>query len=154
MTTRNYLANGHTLREQRYVPPTPWVGTSTQPSLPWETSLCVSLYCYPRGTFQPNARRRRGRFYLPPMSSAVLASNNSGFVADNVAHGVLSQMHDFCRDAWQSYLGVDEAHLGVFSRADSTVYPVVQISLDAKIDSQRRRQNREIAGALVTPFSY
>lgn len=152
--TRNFLENGHTLREQVFVPDTPWTGTATQPSLPWETALCISLYTYPRGSFITDGKRKRGRFYMPPFSSAVLASNDSGFIADNVAHGVLGQMHDFLRDAWQSHLGVDEGTLGVLSRVDGVCRPVIQISLDAKIDSQRRRQNREIAGVLTQDFSY
>jgi hypothetical protein len=69
VVARNFLANGHTNHEQVAVADGGWVGTASGASLPWETSLCTSLYTYPRGSFVSDARRKRGRYYLPPMTT-------------------------------------------------------------------------------------
>lgn len=148
----NYLANGHTLHEQNFVPETPWVGSDSAAAMPWETSLAVSLYTYPRGTFVTDGRRKRGRCYLPPMAASQLDPSNSGFFKNSNFAGLLTAVSAWLNDADQDRLGVQVGRLAVFSRADSETRDVVQISMDAKFDSQRRRQNREIAGHVEVAY--
>lgn len=152
VTATNYLANGHINHQQRVPVGATWVGTSDPPALPWETSLAVSLYTYPRGTFVSNGRRKRGRFYLPPMASSALDPSNSGYLHDSSVGPLLSDMHDFLAAAGESGVGVPVGVLGVYSRVDGVVRDVSELSLDAKFDSQRRRQNRESAGYDVVDF--
>lgn len=148
----SYLANGHILAQQSNNETTGWHGTASGAALPWETALACSLYTYPRGTFVPNGKRKRGRFYLPPMAADQLDASNSGFLADAAVASLLGHLHDFVLAAQESDAGVPVGHLSVFSRMDSELRHVTQISLDAKFDSQRRRQNRELAGYQVTDF--
>lgn len=152
VTASSYLANGHTLHEQNYVPSTPWQGAGPAPSLPWETAMAISLYTYPRGTFVTNGKRKRGRFYLPPFSASTLDHSNSGYFLDSNFHTFVANMRAFLVAAQDDELGVPVGALGVFSRMDSVIRPVVQVSADAKIDSQRRRQNRETAGTYEVAF--
>lgn len=152
VTARNFLADGHTNHEQSYVSTAGWVGTAPGAALPWETSLAVSLYTYPRGTFVANGRRKRGRFYLPPMSASTLDSSNSGFYTNSVLPALLTEVKAFCGDAQQDMVGADVGVLTVYSRADGVTRDVVQLTLDAKFDSQRRRENRETAGVITTTF--
>lgn len=149
VTARNFLANGHTNHEQVFVADGSWVGTSPGASMPWETSLCCSLYTYPRGTFIPQARRRRGRFYLPPMGADQLDGSNSGFFLNSALAGLLSELHAFVSAAQQDMVGVQVGDLVVYSRTGGDSNNVTQLSIDAKFDSQRRRQNREPVGYIT-----
>jgi len=148
-----YNLNGSTKARETHVAGTPWVGTSTSPALPWETALAVSLYTYPRGTFVTNGKRKRGRFYLPPMSANNLDASNSGFFQNATIGALLAEMADFLAMVNRDGLGVAISTLSVFSRTDSILRPVTQLSVDAKFDSQRRRQNREQAGHIEVPFA-
>lgn len=152
VTARNFLANGHTNHEQVFVADGSWVGNADGASMPWETSLCVSLYTYPRGSFIPNARRRRGRFYLPPMSANQLDSTNTGFFHDSGVAPLLAEMDAFLTAAREDMVGVQVGDLVVYSRVAGESNPVTQLSLDAKFDSQRRRQNREPVGYITLDF--
>lgn len=143
---RTFNADGSTALEASKGPTTPWVGSADPPALPWETSLCVSLYTYQPGTFQSHGRRHRGRFYLPPMAASVLDNSNSGFVANSSIAARLAGYKVFVNLVGTKPDGDEYARPGVFSRVDSEVRIATWISLDAKIDSQRRRQNRETAG--------
>lgn len=148
----SYLSTGHILRQQAYSGDDAWVGAAADPALPWETSLAVSLYTYPRGTFVSHGRRKRGRFYLPPMAASMLDSSNSGYFPDGNIDSQLGYMKAFLGDVNQDMVGVPVGTLSVFSRMDSTLRPVTQITLDAKYDSQRRRQNRETVGYAAVDF--
>lgn len=130
-----------------------WVGTADTAALPWETSLCTSLYTYPRGTFVPQQRRKRGRFYLPPMAADQLDPSNSGYFNDGSLPDLLTEIMAFLQDAEKTDVGVSTGTLSVFSRKDSLLRPVSQVSIDAKFDSQRRRQNRENVGWIAESFS-
>jgi len=141
-----YNAAGHTIREQRFIHDVAWQGSGSGAAMPWETSLCCSLYTYPRGSFQPNARRLRGRFYTPPMSASVLDPSNSGYFSDSGLHAFHTQMNSFVRDVGQDNNGVQVGQAVVFSRVNGSYAPVIETSMDAKFDSQRRRENRETAG--------
>lgn len=148
VTCTSYDASGKTLFEQNYVAGTPWQGASSGKALPWEVSLAVSLYTYPRGTFVQNGRRKRGRYYLPVQTSNQLANNDSGYYDDSLIAGQLLEQVSFLSDSQQDSLGVQIADLAVFSRMDGVLRPVTDVYIDAKFDSQRRRENREVAGVL------
>lgn len=152
VTATNYLTTGHILHQQNYVGDGSWVGEHPGPAMPWETALAVSLYTYPRGTFVTHGRRKRGRYYMPPMAAGVLDGSNSGYYSDSALAALLAECKAFLEDAGQDKLGATIGTLSVFSRVDSELRPVSQVTLDAKFDSQRRRENREKAGYLVTPF--
>jgi len=146
--TYRYDAAGHVIGIGSYQDPAPWHGTSTSPCLPWETSLALSLYTYPRGSFVPNPRRRRGRIYLPPMSSAQLELANSGYYSDSDLPNLFEELHDFVQNSGDDALGVALAPLVVFSRVAEALYPVTDLYIDARFDSQRRRENAQVAGKL------
>ena len=150
-TARTFLANGHTLAESIKVPATAWVGGSGEPCLPWETSLCISLYAYQPGTFVVNGKRKRGRYYLPPMSTNVMAQDYSGFMDNTIFLAILNEQNSFQQGCVDGSGGPLIVTLAVFSRVDSDLYPVLYVVGDAKIDSQRRRQNRETAGRVSIP---
>jgi len=151
-TTRMFDSVGHTQIESIQPPSHPWQGSAVAPALPWETSLCVSLYTYQPGTFIVNGRRHRGRFYLPPMAAAALDTSNSGYLKNSSVAPMLAGMKVFINAVG---LGADDTYIaraGVFSRMDSVVRQATYVVLDAKFDSQRRRQNRETAGRVNLPL--
>jgi hypothetical protein len=130
-----------------------WHGTHAGPSLPWETALVCSLYSYPRGSFQVNPRRKRGRIYLPPMAASVLDTSNSGYVSDALVTEILAACANFIEDAEKESLGVALSPPVIFSRVGQELYEVTDLYMDAKIDAQRRRQNSETAGVIHLPLS-
>lgn len=141
-----YNADGTTRQEQRVVTDSgDWVGSQIR-SLPWECSLCVSLYSYTPGTFIPHARRRRGRYYLPPLGAGVLANNSSGQLSDDEAMTLLSDQKDWLLAVTGSSLGSGIAWSpGVMSSVDSHLYALTDMAIDGKIDSQRRRERQQPA---------
>lgn len=142
-----------TIKSQKEVAATGgWVGTDTGAALPWETSLATSLYSYPRGTFVPQARSKRGRYYMPPMAASQLDGSNSGFFLDSEIEAMLSECAAFLGDARKTDVGVTTGTLCVYSRKLGDTFPITEISMDAKFDSQRRRQNREAAGIVKVDF--
>jgi hypothetical protein len=147
-TVRCYQPNGHTLRESIKPPTAAWVGTAAGASLPWETSLCVSEYAYTPGSFTPDQRRKRGRYYLPPFGATLLDPSNSGFVDNTIMAGLLADQKTFVNALGANPGDGDVFEPCIFSRADSALYKTTHLVVDAKIDSQRRRQNREIAGRI------
>jgi hypothetical protein len=150
----HYDATGHTANEQRAVTTTgDWIGSQIR-GLPWETSLVISLYTYTPGTFIANARRRRGRCYLPPLGASVLANNGSGFLPDADALNILTAFEAFLTDVRGVALagGVNWAP-GVFSREDGAIRVLTDLGVDGKIDSQRRRQKSEIPVRQYLPYT-
>ena len=151
-TARIFSADGKTLAESVKVPADAWQGTSSSPALPWETSLCISLYTYTPGTFVPNGRRRRGRYYLPPMGSQVLDHSNSGFYDNTLIAPSLTEQRLFYSKLYAgAFPGTLVVIPVVYSRVAEDMNPVTHLVTDAKIDSQRRRQNREVAGRINLP---
>jgi hypothetical protein len=138
-----------------------WVGTGSK-SLPWETALVVSLFGYERGVFAADKGRKRGRFYLPPMSSTAL--NDVGGEVDSTAMNNLgTNMVAFLNDvqgmefsSGDGPSGSDYANLVVMSigtpdkQLPPTTYPVTNVYIDSKFDSQRRRERQQPARQTVT----
>lgn len=145
---RHYGPDGKLANEQSAVPNNPWVGTASPPALPWETSLAVSTYTYEPGTFTPHGRRKRGRYYQPPMAASALDHSNSGYHDDTSMAAVLTEQVGFLRLLGTNDFGVQQAVPCVFSRMDGVLRPITWLAIDAKFDSQRRREHSEPAGRL------
>jgi hypothetical protein len=130
-----------------------WVGSATD-SLPWETSLAVSLFGYERGVFATNKGRKRGRFYLPPMGVNVL-SGKSGQLTDTALTALNTQLGAFLNDVQgmnfssgspeqdEDYFNLVVMSIGTPSKQlDPTTTPVTHMYIDGELDSQRRRQRQ------------
>lgn len=153
---RCFSTTGHTVAEQQKVPATPWTGSSSAPALPWETSLCISEYGYEPGTFASDARRQRGRYYLPPMSSSVLAAGDSGQLDGSTITAIMNEQFAFYQALGDgSGLPLIVEHV-IFSRGAKlngvllppNNYVVTYLSADATMDSQRRRRNKQTSGRI------
>lgn len=163
VTARRTSTTDATLDKQVYLPTDDtWVGSETSGTLPWQTSLCISPYSYLRGSYIPNRRRRTGRFYLPPMSTNVLYAVDDGLLDPTLVATLLDELHP----AWKAIQTADystsglEPIFGINSRGpfkDPTVlphfFPVVQLTADNKLDSQRRRTKRLESVIATVPYS-
>lgn len=146
-------ADGSTLNKKVAPPSDPWRGTQAGDSLPWETSLVVSLYTYPMGTFVPNGRQRRGRNYMPPMAAGVLdTAGTGGFVSTALRDHVLGDFHSFLDGFRNVSPGVPYGVPVVVSRVSSTAHPIVSLACDVKLDSQRRRERKEVPPKVAVAF--
>jgi hypothetical protein len=120
-----------------------WVGGGTQ-SLPWQCTPCVSLYTYPRGDFVVHGKSRRGRIYLPPAAAGILGDAHSAMVTtgncDNILNYVggffdelIAQTYSTTPSSWQP---------GVLSVVQNEFNILTQLSMDTKLDTQRRREKQ------------
>lgn len=126
--------------------PGDWRGTASGNSLPWEVAFCVSLYTYTRGAFVPNARRRRGRVYMPGLDTSCIAGGKSGLVSTSFAEGVRDDFGLVLSDM----VGAPDVphttsswHPGVLSKVAGQFNELTMLSVDNKLDSQRRREKQE-----------
>lgn len=129
-----------------------WAGTQGV-SMPWETSIAVTLYGYDPSGFVAEAANKRGRFYLPPMAQGALG-NVDGFLDPSPAATLQTdigaflgqvnglELHDY------GELTRDTMALGILSRRRSIFTPVAFYGIDRKFDTQRRRENKQV------PFRY
>lgn len=150
----HYSTAGATVNEKRAVAgPTDWVGSQIR-SLPWECSLAFSLYSYTPGTFVAHAARRRGRCYMPPLGAGVLANNSAGQLADDEAMSLLTDFKTWLTDVFSHTYDSDKHFQpSVFSREAVHLYPVTDLVVDGKIDSQRRRERQQNATRQTLSFS-
>jgi hypothetical protein len=147
VTAKHYNADFTTAHEQTYSPSSKWKGTDSGASLPWETTLCISPYSYTPGTFIPHGRRRRGRMYLPPMAASQLDGSNTGFFVNSEIAAFGDEVRAFGNACAQDKLELNKVVTpGVFSRLDGRLWTWTDIAFDAKFDSQRRREHRQLAG--------
>lgn len=152
--------NGHTLFEQFSVATgaLAWRGSSSSQALPWQTAWVLSIYGYQPGTFTPLGKHLRGRMYLPAPASGSLRSN-TGEMSDSDTSDMTHQ--------WGTVLAQVQGHtyslfptfgpvLGINSRSTSTFAPCTWLRSDTKIDTQRRRANRETGdvGIAAYPSSF
>lgn len=131
-----------------------WSGTATN-SLPWETTVCISLYGYVPGTFTPNKPRKRGRLYLPPPAASA-SSGTAGQVFSADLSELVGNVTAFFNAVQGSPLGNttgpgenDYFDLRVISRGTPekplapTSTPIIVVQADSRIDSQRRREQSQ-----------
>jgi hypothetical protein len=144
--TAHFNTAGHTLEEQTYAASSLWAGTASGASLPWQVSLCVSLYGYQPGQFATNARSKRGRVYLPPMATALIANNANGELDSSHVSQAMALLRNMVIDLGGYTMPTaptgTSAAVSVFSRKLQTTFPVTWIACDNKWDTQRRRVNR------------
>jgi hypothetical protein len=125
-----------------------WVGSGPGATLPWETSIAVTLYGFDPVAFTPYASRKRGRFYLPPMSTN-MCSGGAGALDLTNMDALLAQFQSFIQDVngilLHDYSEVDRdgVEVGVLSRKGGIFSPVTHLAIDNRFDVQRRRQNRQ-----------
>lgn len=121
-----------------------FIGTGA--SLPWECAIVVSMAAYPPGGFAPNKGRHRGRFYLPGVPASVITGTEAQMPDTAVqayserAAAWLEAINDVVSDDFDTQMRVV-----ILSRVDDAAYDVQHIWVDSKIDSQRRRENRQPA---------
>lgn len=117
-----------------------WSGSGAD-SLPWECSLVITTEAIPAGTNVPNARRRRGRIYLPPMSPTVLAGVN-GFILNTAQPTIMAAALAWL-EAWNDEVSGAQTRVVVLSRRGAMQTDVDHVSMDSQLDLQKRRQNRQ-----------
>jgi hypothetical protein len=124
-----------------------WAGASGQPFGPWDVACAVSLYAYQPGTFDPLAKYKRGRFYLPPFNNNVYgtAANAGRFDRPSFAATLVPALSAFLNDVHDMSVGAtdvvatDSMRLCVASQTRSLASDVVAMRLGMKPDSQSRR---------------
>lgn len=154
VTVAHESTSGHVLHEQVYAinEDDSWVGSSSTGSLPWQTSMVVSLYAYARGTFVANARNKRGRIYLPPFTTTSLSNSDSGLMTDSYAQArrdeIGQMLTDINNHTW-THTAAFHPFPGVNSRGPFKdpakgphFYAITELSCDNKLDTQRRRVNQ------------
>lgn len=130
---------------------TSWAGSSSGPCMPWQISQVVGLYTYTPGSFISQAATRRGRVYLPPPASSVLASANTGVMDDTKASAVMAAFKDCLHDTATTIAGTSLGP-GVVSRKREAFFGLTDLTTDVKLDTQRRRTHSEDVARLTTAY--
>ena len=135
-----YDTSLHTEFEEVYVDSTPWAGSGGS-SLPWQVACVVGLYSYTPGTFILNARRRRGRVYLPAFAASMPADGARGALGGSQADSILTWFNAFIGQvAAHELAGSTEGSTPVvLSRMDQRGWAVTDLACDTVLDTQRRR---------------
>lgn len=139
---------GHTVREQVVSTPTGhWRGSDSSAALPWECALVIGLYTYERGSFVPNARRRRGRVYLPGLPSSGLGSGKSGLLTNTYAQARRDELGAVLSDLVGFSLphGGGSWHPGILSKVAGQFNDLSHLSVDNKVDVHRSRERQQAA---------
>jgi hypothetical protein len=142
----HYDSAGHTLNEKQATPSSSWAGTGGA-ALPWQIAQVIGLYSYTPGTFISNARQRRGRVYLPGLSSALMAASGgtggSGLLDVTKAEAMRDGVNDLLNAIYAHFVGGSNVWTPcVFSRVGSHLWPITDLTTDVKADTQRRRTNK------------
>ncbi len=133
-----------------------WNG-SAQRGFPWEVALVASLYGYNPGSFTQNPRNKRGRFYLPPISTT-MTDALTGVLNPADQTTTLEWLQDWLNDVqgaeigpeFDSPEGPDYFDLGILStqRKNAAGYegsftPATFVRLGRVLDVQRRRRKSQ-----------
>jgi hypothetical protein len=156
VTARHVAADGSTLHMARHgvIADAGTGGTS----LPYEVARCISLYSYDPGTFVPDGRRRRNRFFLPPESVSSMGENG---LYDNDSTNLVAIAVDAYLEALQGTHVVAGAGVVAFYRL-ATVSQVgagradqVEYSAVGHVpDSQRRRRAKLPEGRVYSALAH
>jgi len=149
--------NGKTLFEKfrSYGGAYVWNGTSSSYSLPWDNAFCLSLYAYEPGTFDPFHKSKQGRTYLPPLSAASLKDDNTGLIDGTAATDIADDWGQVFKELQEhDYSGFPAFSpvLVVNSRRYVEAFPVTWLRFDNKMDTQRRRFNKQSTVIGKAPF--
>lgn len=150
-----YDTSGHVVNEKAAAAsPTDWIGSGAK-SLPWQVSLAISLYAYERGTFVLQGKSKRGRIYLPPLADSQIGDSTTGEMTLTAAETL--------RDAIGTWLtaivghtptgGSTSFHPVVLSTTHNYSNEVAFLSVDTKLDTQRRREKQltSVIGTVAWP---
>lgn len=149
----HYNTNGTTANEQVAVHTPQWAGSGGD-ALPWTVSQVVGLYSYTPGLFIPQARRRRGRVYLPGLAVGMMASAGFGLFDTTKATANMSSTNDFLTQLHAGTYGDSSGFVPmVFSRMASHLYAVTDLTTDVKPDTQRRRLRQVDVPRLTESYS-
>lgn len=132
---------------------TDWKGSATQ-TLPWAVTPCVSLYTYQRGQFTLDGRTKRGRIYLPPVGVPAMGNSTLGTMGQTTVDNLLSYIGDWLT-AILGHTPVGEPnsfHPGVLSTAKGYFNELAYLSMDDKLDTQRRRERQQPATITTVPW--
>jgi hypothetical protein len=149
----SYNTAGNLTAEQKFTnSPSDWVGAASQ-SMPWAVSPVVSLYTYQRGTFVLQGKSKRGRVYLPPVGTTAMGNAVSGEMS-------VTNAEDFRDDiaTWlaaivgHSLPGGFAFHPGVLSKTHNYFNQLAYLSVDTKLDTQRRRERQQLATISTVPW--
>lgn len=122
-----------------------WTGTSGNPSMPWEVACAVSMYGYQPGTFTPDAKSKRGRYYLPPFATTIMGNSAAEglFDSSTIATVVAVEQAAFLNDVNLMTVGggavPDTVALVVLSRTKGVATPVQTMRVGHRPDRQSRR---------------
>lgn len=117
-------------------------GTATT-SLPWECSPVVSLHAYGASDFIAHKARRRGRYYLPPVASAMI-NNQDGIMNSGDVDSLQAASTAFLEQVNDIPSGLtDQARVVIYSAVDGATYDVQQVITSSSLRSQRRRERQQ-----------
>lgn len=91
----------------------------------------------PAGDDRPRTRKR-GRLFLGPLSVRACA-NADGIGSPRVSPGLIATLLDRCAFL-TAPVGAEQGRLCVWSRENQAVQPVVSMTVDNSLDTQRRRK--------------
>lgn len=115
----------------------PWAGAGAV--MPPENTVCVSLYGFDPTLAVAQARRKRGRIYLPTVATDALAGDGrlGGTYQDSIGVDVAEMFSDL-RGTFDNV----EPEPVITSVAGQFVTPITWARVGRRIDTQRRRSNR------------
>lgn len=132
-------------------------GNSAEPSLPLEVACAVTLFGYDPARFTPDARRRRGRFYLPPLTAAQVTAGGiwpaatvtalEGFVR------ALLEGYDGTSVSASEIPGADELRLAVLSPTGAIRSRLHSFLVGNVPDVQRRRRRSQPEARVPRPLN-
>jgi len=109
-------------------------GGSSTNQLPKQVALCGSLHTAHAG------RRGRGRVFAGCLTTAAITSTGSAATA------IRTSLSGYLAALVAGFTGTNGPWvLSVFSRSDVALYPVTSVTIDTRMDVQRRRANRRVA---------
>jgi len=141
-----YNTAGLLTAEQKFVVgASPWQGTASQ-SLPWSISAVIGLYTYPRGSFVVQGKSKRGRIYLPPLGTNIMGNSVTALMSATTAQGLRDDIGTWLTGlVGHSGPGGYSFHPGVLSVTHNYFNELGQLSVDTKLDTQRRREKQQQA---------
>lgn len=127
-----------------------WNGSSGSAALPFEVACAVSLYGFAPGSFTQGAARKRGRFFLPPLSVSAMGSGAAaGRFSSTAMDGLNTDMGLFLNDIHRMVIGgdagvgtSDNLSLGILSTTGGIFTRAVNYRVGDVPDSQRRRRRQ------------
>lgn len=157
---------GHTLEESivGFSGALTYRGQSGGACLPWQIAFVLSLYAYQPTNFDPLGRFKRGRMYLPAPTASMLGDGTGEISESNMTLMVNGwgqvlqelQQHDYSGfPAFAPVLGINSKTTPKSKPGKvANFYPVTWLRADTKLDTQRRRSNRQLASTAEAPYPH